>query len=117
MKTVRIKTNRIFGVVAILLAGILWFLIPSQVPASKVATEYIDGSFMPKLMSVVMGLCGLVCLLRSLMFKDHDEKEIVFEIEIKNCIYLGLVFAYGLLAICVSFYWLACCSGVFPSVS
>ncbi len=103
MKTIRIKTNLIFGIVAMLFAGVLWFLIPSQVPASKVATEYVDGSFMPKLMSIVMGLCGLVCLLRSIIFKDHDEKEITCEIEIKNCLYLGMVIAYGLLAIYASF--------------
>lgn len=103
MKTIRIKTNLIFGIVAMLCAGILWFLIPSQVPASRVATEYIDGSFMPKLMSIIMGLCGLICFLRSLIFKDHDEKTIVCHIEAKNCIYLGMVLGYGLIAIYVSF--------------
>ena len=97
------KTNLLSGIVAIVSAVVLWLLIPSQVPPSRVATEYFDGSFMPKLMAIVMGLCGGICLLKSLVFKDYDTKSIVLEIEAKNCIYLGMVLVYGILATTVSF--------------
>lgn len=103
MKTVKIKTNLIFGIIAIICAVVLWCLIPSQVPASKVATEHINGSFMPKLMAVLMCICGVISIIKSLLFKDEDVKEITINIESKNWIYLGFIVVYGLLARYFSF--------------
>lgn len=103
MKTLKIKTNLVFGIVAIILALVLWFIIPSQVPPSKVATEYVNGSFMPKLMSGLMLICGIIGIIKSLALKDDDVKEITINIESKNWIYLGMIVAYGLLARYFSF--------------
>ncbi len=103
MKTVKIKTNLIFGIIAIICAVVLWYLIPSQVPASKVATEHINGSFMPKLMAVLMCICGVIGIIKSLLLKDEDVKEITINIESKNWIYLCFIVAYGLLARYFSF--------------
>lgn len=103
MKTIKIKTDLIFGIVAILFAVIIWIIIPAQVKPSKVATEYINGSFMPKLMCGIIFFSGAVCLVKSLFLHDYDEKEITVSIELKNAIYLLIILAYGLLARYVSF--------------
>ena len=103
MKTVKIKTNLIFGVVAILFAVIVWVIIPQQVKPSKVATEYVNGSFMPKLMCGIIFCSGIICLIKSIFLKDNDEKEINISVELKNIFYLVIIFAYGLLARYVSF--------------
>ncbi len=103
MKTVKIKTNLLFGIVAIIVAAVLWFIIPSQITTSKVATEHINGSFMPKLMAVLMCVCGIINIIKSVALKDEDVKEIEIKTESKNWIYLGMIVAYGLLARYFSF--------------
>lgn len=102
-KKIKIKTNIIFGIVAIISAIILWILIPSQVLPSKVATEYINGSFMPKIMALVMFLSGFICLIKSLIFKQDSAKVIEIDIEIKNMIYLAMIVVYGIIAKYASF--------------
>lgn len=103
MKKIKVKTNLIFGLIAVVVSVTIWLLIPSQVKPSKVATEYINGSFMPKLMAVIMFVCGLICIIKSLVFKNNDDKEIEIEIELKNLIYILMVVVYGLLAKYISF--------------
>ena len=103
MKKIKIKTNLVFGILALLLSAIVFFLIPKQIPISTLTKEHINGRFIPRLMCLIMFICGLACLIRSLVFKDDDEKEIELDIELKNVIYLGIVLVYGLLARYVSF--------------
>ncbi len=103
MKSFKIRTNLAFGILAILVSVAVWFLIPNQIPLSPITKEHINGRFIPKLMCLIMFICGLICLVRSLVFKDDDIKEIELNIELKNVIYLGMVLAYGLFARYVSF--------------
>ena len=103
MKTLRIKTNLVFGIIAVCTAVALWLIIPWQVPASLITNEKIDGRFMPRLLAVLMAICGISCIIKSLVFKNEDVKTIACPIEMKNIIYLGMVIVYGILAIYVSF--------------
>lgn len=103
MKTIKLKTNLLFGIVAILLSVLIWVIIPKQIPVMALTKEHINGRFMPRLMCVIMFACGLICILRSLLLKDDDEKTIEMNIELKNIIYLGIVIGYGLVARYVSF--------------
>ena len=103
MKSFKIRTNLAFGILAILVSVAVWFLIPNQIPLSPITKEHINGRFISKLMCLIMFICGLICLVRSLVFKDDDIKEIELNIELKNVIYLGMVLAYGLFARYVSF--------------
>ncbi len=103
MKKIKIKTNTIFGIAAIICAIAIYLIIPSQVRPSKVATEYINGSFMPKIMTLVMFISGLICCIKSLLFKNDAAREIELDIEIKNLTYIGMIIVYGLLAKYISF--------------
>ena len=103
MKSFKIRTNLAFGILAILISIVVWFLIPAQIPLSPINKEHINGRFIPKPMCLIMFICGLICIVRSLVFKDDDVKEIELDIELKNVIYLAMVLAYGLFARYVSF--------------
>lgn len=103
MKTLRIKTNLVFGIIAVCTAVALWLIIPWQVPASLITNEKIDGRFMPRLLAVLMAICGISCIIKSLVFKNEDVKTIACPIEMKNIIYLGMILVYGILAIKFSF--------------
>lgn len=103
MKTVKINTNLIFGIIAIVVSIVLWLLIPSQVPPSLVATEFINGSFMPKLMSGIMFICGLISILKGFFSKNKDKKEICLKLESKNMLYLLMIGVFVILATKVSF--------------
>ena len=63
MKTLRIKTNLVFGIIAVCTAVALWLIIPRQLPASLITNEKIDGRFMPRLLAVLMAICGISCVI------------------------------------------------------
>lgn len=102
MKTVKINTNLVFGVLALALALVLWFVIPSQIKVSTMVTEYVTGRFMPQAMAVIMAVCGLFNILKGLT-GTKDEKEVEFDVEIKKLLFIAAVIVYGLLARYVSF--------------
>ena len=94
MKTLRIKTNLVFGIIAVCTAVALWLIIPWQVPASLITNEKIDGRFMPPiyvsfiLSSIVFGCCSL------LYMKTKDfRKYLVVTVVI---IAVSIAFKYGL---------------------
>jgi len=102
MKTVKINTNLVFGIIALALALVLWFVIPSQIKVSTMVTEYVTGRFMPQTMAVIMGVCGLFNIIKGLT-GTKDEKEVEFDVEIKKLLFIAAVIVYGLLARYVSF--------------
>lgn len=102
MKTVKINTNLVFGIIALALALVLWFVIPSQIKVSTMVTEYVTGRFMPQAMAVIMGVCGLFNIIKGLT-GTKDEKEVEFDVEIKKLLFIAAVIVYGLLARYVSF--------------
>lgn len=102
MKTLKINTNLIFGIVAVILSILLWLIIPSQVPPSLVATEYINGSFMPKLMAGIMFVCGIIGIIRGIFFDKH-EKTLSISLESKSVCFLIIFALFVVLATKVSF--------------
>lgn len=99
----KIKTNLVFGILALLCGGALWLVIPSQIGASTMVSEYVDGWFIPRLMAVMMMACGIVGIIKGLVQKEGEEKEIEILTERKNVVFLLLVIVYGILAKNVSF--------------
>lgn len=99
----KIKTNLVFGIVALVCGAVVWILIPSQIGVSTMVSEYVSGRFIPRLMAVMMMFCGAAGIIKSLVAKESDVKEIEISTEQKNVGFLLLVVIYGILAKNVSF--------------
>lgn len=98
----RIRTNLVFGVFAILCSITLWLLTLSQVKKSTVVMEYVDGRYLPQVISLVMLICGVFGIIKSVVGKD-DGKVLDLPIEAKNLIFLFAVLAYAFFCRYVSF--------------
>lgn len=100
---IKVKTNLVFGIFAIIVAIVLAILSFTEVKKSTVIVEYIDGRFFPLLCSAIMGLSGVFCLFQSIFRHKPDEKIFDFEVESKVIIYLLIVLCFGLIARYLSF--------------
>lgn len=102
-QTFKIKTNLIFGMIAVVAALLLIWIIPSQIPGSVLVKEYLDGRFIPRVMCGIMLVCGVACIIKSLVLKQEDIREISIETEWRNLMFLGLVIGFYLLTRYISF--------------
>lgn len=100
---VKIKTNLVFGFLAIIISVVLFFLTRAQVGISDYVVEYVNGRFIPYLCSVVMALVGVMSIISSLVLHKEDDKIIDINIESKVIIFFVVVFAFAIVARYVSF--------------
>ncbi len=98
----KIRTNLVFGVFAIFFSIALWIITLSQVKRSTVVMEYVDGRYLPQVISLVMLVCGVFGIIKSVVSKD-DVKVLDLPIEAKNLIFLFAVLAYAFFCRYVSF--------------
>ena len=103
MMKVRVKTNFVFGVFAIIFSIVLAILTFVEVKRSTVVVEYVDGRFFPLMCAAIMACCGLFCLYQAIFKHNPDEKILDFDVESKVIVYLVLSLAFGLIARYVSF--------------
>ena len=102
-QTIKIKTNLIFGVAAVITAALLIGIIPSQIPQSSLVKEYLDGRFIPYAMCGIMMVCGVISIIKSLVLKQEDIREISIGIENKNLTFILFVIVFYLLTKYISF--------------
>lgn len=102
-RIIKIKTNLTFGVAAVIIAALLIGIIPTQIPQSSLVKEYLDGRFIPYAMCGIMMACGIVSLIKSLVLKQEDIREIDIGIEDKNLAFILLVAGFYLLTKYISF--------------
>ena len=100
---IKIKTNLVFGVVAVIAAALLIWIIPTQIPKSELVKEHLNGRFIPYAMCGIMMICGAVDIIKSLILKQEDIREISVGAEWKNMAFIGLVIGFYLLAKYISF--------------
>lgn len=94
---VRIPTNLAGGILAILLAVVVWLLIPNEVPlVESLSGNRVTTRFVPFLATYVVAFCGLVLVVQSLIFKRENVAEYDLRLEGKGAIYLLILVAYVL---------------------
>lgn len=72
----RLRTNLIGGIGAIICAVALFLVIPSQIEQTIHGNEYIDSRLIPRLVAGLIALCGLLLVVKSLVFKQEQIREI-----------------------------------------
>ena len=98
MKEIKIKKNLASGIISVLAGTVLWLMIPYCIK-SKVnyLTSSIGPTYMPKLIVIVMIVCGVGLIIQSLILKKDETVTISISDELRVLIYLGLLIAYILL--------------------
>lgn len=100
---IKIKTNLVFGVAAVVMAALLVRIIPFQIQRSELVKEYLDGRFIPYAMCGIIMVCGVAEIIKSLVFKQEDISEISIEAEWKHLAFIGFIIIFYLLAKHISF--------------
>jgi len=97
-KTKKIRTNLWGGVLFLLLAALIWFLIPSQIPASQSSAVGNDSRLMPRLVAIVIMICSAGLIFQSLVLKKETIVEVNLPAE-KNALYSVIVMIEFLICI------------------
>lgn len=76
----KIKTNLVGGILFVIVSAILLILIPLQIAMPRIQSAGVNPQFMPRAVTIIMGICGIGLIVQSLVFK----KEKILEVELKE---------------------------------
>lgn len=93
---IKCRTNLVAGVIAIIAAIVLFFLIPEQVGVEKRATYGITSRTIPYVMAILMGGCGIGLIFQSLVLKMDVVKEIDLKQEAVGLVYMVVIILYAI---------------------
>lgn len=94
---VKYRSNLVAGIVSILLGGICWMIIPSQIAEDYAVTYGITSKTVPYAVAALWVICGFVLVLQSLILKKDDIKVIEVKKEAKALGYMAVILVYALL--------------------
>lgn len=108
----KIKSNLLSGIIAILFAIALLLVIPSQIHTIHQTNEYLGSGFVPKLIAYVILASGVIMLIKSLLLRQEQEVVINLAIEKTALIFYAVMVAYLLLIPPLGFVAASLCVGV-----
>lgn len=108
----KIRSNLLSGVLAILFAIVLLLLIPSQIHSLHQTNEYLGSGFVPKLIAYVILASGVIMLVKSLVLRQEQEVVINLGIERTALLFYAVMVAYLLLIPLAGFLPASLCVGV-----
>ena len=92
--TIRFKSNLACGIFAILLCIALLILIPMEIGVETTVSFGITSRTIPYGVAALIGICGIVLIVKSLVFKQDETKEIVLKKEVPAVLMVATLIAY-----------------------
>lgn len=89
-------SNLSAGCFSIVLAAILFFIIPSQIGLESQSVHGITSRSLPYALSILMGGAGAGLLFQSLVLKQDTVKELEIQKECKGLLYMVCLLLYGI---------------------
>lgn len=98
MKQITLKKNLTSGLIAFILGVVLYAAIPYCI---KVKLQFSSSAFgpdeMPRIVAIIIIMCGLVLIGQSLILKKDETVTIEFGKELRVLIFVVLLIAYSIL--------------------
>lgn len=91
------RSNLVAGIVSILLGGICWMIIPSQIAEDYAVTYGITSKTVPYAVAALWVICGFILIAQSLIWKKDDVKSVEVKKEAKALGYMAVILVYALL--------------------
>jgi putative tricarboxylic transport membrane protein len=86
----KVRTNMAGGILFLVLSITILILIPYQIASSQTLTIGNDPRLMPQIVAIIILLCSLGLIFKSLVLKKEDFIEVHLPDE-KNALYAGLL--------------------------
>lgn len=94
----RIKKNLWSGIVAVAFSAVLWFALPYCIKSKvNTLTSAVGPDYLPRLIIILMAICGVCLMIYSLVFKKDETVEVVLKEEARTFVFIALILAYILL--------------------
>lgn len=121
MERLTFKKNLTSGIIGLAFGAVMWFAIPYCIKSKiTMVSSNIGPDYLPKLVAIVMIVCGIGLIFQSLVLKKDETVEVEFSKEGRAMLfalamiiyvvvlpYAGFVIASGLFA-CVSLFLMEC---------
>ena len=92
--TIRFRSNLASGIFAVLLAIALIILIPMEIGVETTVSFGITSRTIPYGVAGLIGVCGIVLIVKSLVLKKDEVKEITLKHEIPSLAMIALLIVY-----------------------
>lgn len=100
----KLKTNLISGILAIILGSVLLLIVPFQIQEEMFITKgQIPADFIPKTTSWVMIILGIILLAQSVFLKKEQVVEVEKRALGRSLIFLGMLILYAILFTYIGF--------------
>lgn len=90
----KIRSNLAGGAASIVFAIVLLLVIPSQIEQTIHGNEYINSRLIPQLIAVLIALCGVALVVKSLVFGQEQIREIALPAETRACVFFLMMAAF-----------------------
>ena len=102
----KIRTNLAGGVLFLVLSTIILILIPYQIAASQTMTVGNDPRLMPRIVVIIIMLCSLCLIFKSLVLKKDTAIEVHLPDE-KNALFASLIMLMFLVCIIIAGFFIS----------
>jgi len=92
---IKYRSNLCAGCVSLIFAIVLFFIIPSQIGAEYQSIHGITSRSMPYALVGLDIFCGVALIIKSLVFKNDEVKELELTKEKTGLLYIGILIIYG----------------------
>lgn len=100
---IKLRTNLIGGLLGLIIAAIIWFVIPAQIKVMQASTYSVDARFMPRLVTLIIALMSIVLLIQSLVLKKERIVDIIIKEETRVIVFYLILVAYVVLIPIIGF--------------
>lgn len=91
---IKYRSNLVCGIVAVLFAAVLFFIIPQQISLETTVNFGISSRTIPYGVATLIGVCGLLLIGKSLILKQDYTKEIVLAQEVPALAMFAVLIGY-----------------------
>lgn len=104
---IKYRSNLAGGIAGIVIGLILIMIIPQQIGADLIKTDYVTSRTVPYIASAAFALCGVALVFQSLVLKKDEIKTLNLQREGKTLLY---ILCLGIYAVALKYSFLICTS-------
>jgi putative tricarboxylic transport membrane protein len=87
----KVRTNLVGGILFVIIAAVILWLIPSQIAMPEVQSAGVNPRLMPRVVSIIILVCGALLIVQSLFLKKEEVIEVHFKKEQSTALVVALV--------------------------
>ena len=91
---IRYRSNLLCGIAAVVFAAVLFLIIPGQIAMEDTVSFGVSSRTIPYGVAILCGVCGVILIVKSLVLKQDEYKEIAVKEELSALLMFAVILLY-----------------------